>query len=142
LKVEVIEDLEDGDSCDTTAQHSKPPESSPTMFGGEWGQCTKPLIVEISDVVITETCTEKLKVIVIEDLEDGDSCDITAAKSHIPHTNKEIEKGTISTGQAFTEGQRDEIAKLAEKAGSTLDPVTVDQDLLLALRQKIPITVV
>jgi len=119
--------------------HFKPAESSPTMFGGEWAQRTKPLIEEISNDVTTETCTEKLKVEVIEDLEDGDSYDTTAqhpAKSRISHSNKETEKGTVSTGQAFSEEQRDDITELAEKAGSTLDPVTVDQDLLLALRQK------
>jgi len=88
--------------------HSKPSESSPTMFGGEWAQRTKPLIEEISDDVITETCTEKLKVKVqvTEDLEDGKNCDTTAqhpAKSHISHASKGTEKLTVSTGQAFTE---------------------------------------
>ena len=119
--------------------HSKPPESSPTVFGGEWAHRTKPLIEEIGDDDTTKTCTEKMKIEVIEDLEDADSCEITSqhtAKDHLPCTSSENEKGTISTGQVISEEQRDEITKLAEKAGSTLDPVTVDQDLLQTLRQK------
>ena len=31
--------------------HSKPPESSPMVFGGEWAQSTKPLIKEIGNDV-------------------------------------------------------------------------------------------
>ena len=34
------------------------------------------------------------------------------------------------------EGGTNRIAELAEKAGSTLDPVTMDQTLLQSLRQK------
>jgi len=56
------------------------------------GSMYKPLIVEISDVVIKETCTEKLKVKVIEDLEDGNNCDTTAQHPHISHASKETEK--------------------------------------------------
>jgi len=119
--------------------HSKPPESSPTVFGGEWAQRTKPLIEEIGDDVTTETCTEKLKVEVIEDLEGVDNSETTSqhpVKGNMPHTSSENGKGTISTGQIINEDQRDEIVKLAEKAGSTLDPITIDQDLLQTLRQK------
>ena len=85
-----------------------------------------------------ETCTEKLKVEVIEDLEDVDNSKTTSqhpVKVHMPHTSSESGMETISTGQIISEEQRDEIVKLAEKSSSTLDPVTVDQDLLQTLYQ-------
>ena len=122
-----------------TSFHSTAPEASPTMFGGKWAQRTKPLIEEIGDDGITEACAEKLMVEVIEDLEDVNSHVTTSqhpAEHHLPSTSSENERGTVPTGQVISGEQKDEIVKLAEKAGSTLDPVTVDQDLLKTLRHK------
>ena len=45
-------------------------------------------------------------------------------------------KETLPDAKTSSEGETDRITELAEKAGSTLDPVTVDQVLLQSLRQK------
>ena len=45
-------------------------------------------------------------------------------------------KETLHDIKSNSEGKADRITDLAEKAGSTLDPVTVDQVLLQSLRQK------
>ena len=45
-------------------------------------------------------------------------------------------KETLSDTRTSSEGETDKITELDEKAGSTLDPVTVDQALLESLMQK------
>ena len=76
------------------------------------------------------------KVEVIEDLEDLETQSANTKSSQPVSENGR--KETLHDANASSEGEIDRITELAdhEKAGSTLDPVTVDQALLQSLRQK------
>ena len=70
---------------------------------------------------------------VIEDLEDNETPQFGKASQPVGENGR---KETLPDAKTSSEGETDRITELAEKAGSTLDPVTVDQALLQSLRQK------
>ena len=118
----------------------EPPESTPTEFGGQWAQRTRPLIEEVADNNTAKTNAVNIET--IEDLEDfetpqlhpvGDQFSNSKATQSVGDDDK---KETLHDTKSSSEGEVDRITELAEKAGSTLDPVTVDQALLQSLRQK------
>ena len=117
---------------------NKESESTPTEFGGQWAERTQPLIEEVgSDDVVK---TDIVKVETVEDLEDVETPQLHSVgnQSGIPQPadEKNGTKETLSDTRTSSEGETDKIAQLVEKAGSTLDPVIVDQALLESLRQK------
>lgn len=110
---------------------SKEPESTPTEFGGQWAERSQPLIEEVRGDNAAKI--DAVKVEVIEDLEDietSQSCSMAMK----PDENGR--KETSFDMKSSRVGEMERIGELAEKAGSTLDPVTVDQALLQSLRQK------
>ena len=111
---------------------NKEPESAPTEFGGQWAQRTQPLIEEVEVDISTKSDTVK-----VEDLEDFESPQLHSmpGKASQP-VGENGGKETLHEAKMSAEGETDKITELAEKAGSTLDPVTVDQALLQSLRQK------
>ena len=111
---------------------SKEPESAPTEFGGQWAQRTQPLIEEVEVDNATKSDTVK-----VEDLEDFESPQLHSMpdKASQP-VGENSGNETLHEAKMSAEGETDKITELAEKAGSTLDPVTVDQALLQSLRQK------
>ena len=119
---------------------SKEPESTPTEFGGQWAQRTRPLIEEVADDNITKTDTVKVET--IEDLEDFDAPQLHPVDDQFGNVKASQPVGeggrkeTMHDTKYSSEGEVNKITELAEKAGSTLDPVTVDQALLQSLRQK------
>ena len=119
---------------------SKEPESTPTEFGGQWAQRTRPLIEEVTDVNTTKTDTVKVET--IEDLEDFETPQLHPVGDQFSNikasqpAGEDGKKETLHDTKSSSEGEVDRITELAEKAGSTLDPVTVDQALLQSLRQK------
>ena len=115
-------------------------ESTPTEFGGQWAERTRPLIEEVEGD--NPTKTEMAKVEVIEDLEDIETLQLHSeedqsanAKASQP-VSENGRKETLHDANTSSEGEIDRITAVAEKAGSTLDPVAVDQALLQSLRQK------
>ena len=94
-----------------------------TEFGGQWAERTRPLIEEVEGD--NPTKTEMTTVEVIEDLEDIETPQSGKASQPVGENGR---KETLPDAKTSTE--------LAEKAESTLDPVTVDQALLQSLRQK------
>ena len=119
---------------------SKEPESTPTEFGGQWAQRTRPLIEEVTDVNTAKTDTVKVET--IEDLEDFETPQLHPVGDQFSNikasqpAGEDGKKETLCDTKSSSEGEVDRITELAEKAGSTLDPVTVDQALLQSLRQK------
>ena len=105
---------------------SEEPESTPTEFGGQWAERTRPLIEEVEG-----DNPEMAKVEDIEDLEDIET-PLLPSKGDQSAGNSKASQPVDDNG----EGEIDRITELAEKAGSTLDPVTMDQALLQSLRQK------
>ena len=110
---------------------SEEPESTPIEFGGQWAERTRPLIEEVEGD--NPTKTEMTTVKVIEDLEDNETPQSGKASQPVGENGR---KETLPDAKTSSEGETDRITELAEKAGSTLDPVTVDQALLQSLRQK------
>lgn len=110
---------------------SQEPESTPTEFGGQWAERTRPLIEEVENASKSDT----IKVEAIEDLEDLETPSLHSGNSNTPQhlVGENDRKESLPD---TSEGETDKIAELAEKAGSTLDPVTVDHALLQTLRQK------
>ena len=108
---------------------SEEPESTSTEFGGQWVERTRPLIEEVEGD--NPTKTEMAKVEDIEDLEDIET-PLLPSKGDQSAGNSKASQPVDDNG----EGEIDRITELAEKAGSTLDPVTMDQALLQSLRQK------
>lgn len=119
---------------------SKEPESNPTEFGGQWACRTRPLIEEVGDDNATKTDTVNVET--IEDLEDFETPQLhpvndQSGNSKAPQPVEENgRKETLHDTKTGSEEDTKRITELAEKAGSTLDPVTVDQALLQSLRQK------
>ena len=119
---------------------SEEPESTPTEFGGQWAERTRPLIEEME--CDNPTKTEMAKVEVIEDLEDIETPQLYSEEDQ--SANAEASQPVSENGRkeslhdaiTSSEGEINRITELAEKAGSTLDPVTMDQALLQSLRQK------
>lgn len=111
---------------------NKEPESTPTEFGGQWAERTRPLIEEMGSDDVTKT--DMIKVEPIEDLEDVKNPPLYSAVDQPADENHK--KENLPDIKAGSEGETDRITELAEKAGSSLDPVTVDQTLLQSLRQK------
>ena len=114
------------------------PESTPTEFGGQWAERTRPLIEEMKG---DNAKTDEAKVEVIEDLEDVETSQLhseedQSGKSKASQIFDENSRKEVSDTKTQSEGEIDRIAELAKKGGSTLDPVTVDQALLQSLRQK------
>ena len=110
---------------------SEEPESTPTEFGGQWAERTRPLIEEVEGD--NPTKAEMATVEVIEDLEDNETPQFGKASQPVGENGR---KETLPDAKTSSEGETDRITELAEKAGSTLDPVTMDQALLQSLRQK------
>ena len=110
---------------------SEEPESTPTEFGGQWAERTRPLIEEVEGD--NPTKTEMATVEVIEDLEDIETPQSGKASQPVGENGR---KETLPDAKTSSERETDRITELADKAGSTLDPVTVDQALLQSLRQK------
>ena len=110
---------------------SEEPESTPTEFGGQWAERTRPLIEEVEgdNPIKIEMATVE----VIEDLEDIKTPQCGKASQPVGENGR---KETLPDAKTSSEGETDRITELAEKAGSALDPVTVDQALLQSLRQK------
>ena len=116
---------------------SKEPESTPTEFNGQWAQRTWPLIEEVADDNTAKTDTVKFET--IEDLEDFETPQLHPVGDQFEASQPAGEDGkkeTLCDTKSSSEVEVDRITELAEKAGSTLDPVTVDQALLQSLRQK------
>ena len=117
---------------------SEEPESTPTEFGGQWAERTRPLIEEVEGD--NPTKTEMATVEAIEDLEDIETPQLHCTGDQSGKASQSVgengKKETLPDAKTSSEGETDRITELAEKAGSTLDPVTVDQALLQSLRQK------
>ena len=106
---------------------SEEPESTQTEFGGQWAECTQPIIEEVEGD--NRTKTEMTKVEVIEDLEDIEIPQLYSEEDRSANTEASqpvSENGRKESSNTGSEGEIDRITELAEKAGSTLDPVTVD----------------
>ena len=110
--------------------------NTPTEFGGQWAEHTRPLIEEVEGDNPTKTEMATVEVIARR-LETpqlhcvGDQ----SGKASQP-VGENGRKETLPDAKTSSEGETNKITELAEKAGSTLDPVTVDQALLQSLRQK------
>ena len=82
------------------------------------------------------------KVEVIEDLEDIETPQLHSEEDQSANTeasqpvSENGRKESLCDANTSSEGEIDRITELAKKAGSTLDPVTMDQALLQSLRQK------
>ena len=106
------------------------------MHPGQWAERTRPLIEEVEGDNPTKTEMATVEVIA-KRLETpqlhcvGDQ----SGKASQP-VGENGRKETLPDAKTSSEGETDRITELAEKAGSTLDPVTVDQALLQSLRQK------
>ena len=88
---------------------------------------------------ISSPNTEMATVEAIEDLEGIETPQVHCAgdqsgKASQPVGENGRRKETLP--DASSEGETDRITELADKTGSTLDPVTMDQALLQSLRQK------
>ena len=114
---------------------NKEPESGPIEYGGQWAERTQPLIEEVGSENVSKT--DMVKVEAIEDLEDVEIPQLGSAgdKPGSSEISRPVDESKSET-KVGGEGGTNRIAELAEKAGSTLDPVTVDQALLDSLRQK------
>ena len=117
---------------------SQEPQSTPTEFGGQWAERTRPLIEEMKG---GNAKTDEARVEVIEDLEDVETSQLHSGEDQSGNSKAsqpfgESGRKEVSDTNTSSEGEIDRITELAEKGGSTLDPVTVDQALLQSLRQK------
>jgi len=119
---------------------SKEPESTRTDFGGQWAENTRPLIEEVEDDNVAKI--DAVNIEAIEDMEDIEAPHLYSVSGQSDNSNTSLSvskndtKETLSDVKTSIEGETDKIAELVEKAGSTLDQITVDQTLLQSLRQK------
>jgi len=94
--------------------------------------------VEDDNVVKTDT----VNIEAIEDIEDIEAPHLHSVSGQPNNSNISLSVSKIDKKvplfdvKTSIEGETDRIAELAEKASSTLDPITVDQTLLQSLRQK------
>jgi len=121
---------------------SKEPESTRNEFGGQWAECTHPLIEEVEDDNIAKT--DAVNIEAIEDMEDIEAPHLYSVSGQLDNSNtplsvsKNDTKENLSDVKTSSEGETDKIAVLAEKA-VYLRPNNCGPNFNTFIKTKIPI---